>query len=118
MTMTLASSKYSARDLDQRVTLQRQLANQDGLGNSTGQWVDVADVWARVQPLRGKEFFAAGQMQSSAEVRIVIRWRDDVLPTWRVMWGDTPHEIVAPPANIDGQKHWLEIMCTSGIRNG
>ena len=118
MTMTAASSRYSARDLDQRITLQQPAGGQDALGNATDAWVTVGTVWARVQPLRGREFFAAGQMQAAAELRMVIRWRADVLTTWRVLWNGQAHEIMAPPADIDGQRHWPELMVASGVRAG
>lgn len=118
MSRTAATARLGAMRLDQRITLQRRDATQDELGTPAGPWLNVGDVWAQAQPLRGREFFASGQMQAQAEVRFVIRWRCDVHETWAVMWRGQPHEIVAPPMDIDGQQHFLELMCTAGLRDG
>ena len=50
--------------LDQRITLQARTASVDALGQGVETWVEVGTVWAKAQPLRGREFFAAGAMQS------------------------------------------------------
>lgn len=118
MTRTTYTARISVRNLDQRITLQRQLPGQDGLGEVNGAWVDVQDVFAQAQPLRGRELFNAAQMQASVDVRFVVRWRDDIDATWRVLWRGVAHEITAPPIDVDGQQQWLELMCTAGIRNG
>jgi SPP1 family predicted phage head-tail adaptor len=104
--------------LDQRVRLQQRSSAVDVLGQSVETWTDVATVWAQAQPLRGREFFAAGAMQSEATVRFRIRWRSDVDATYRVVWRDVPHAIVAPPMDVDGRRDVLELMCAAGIRDG
>lgn len=108
----------TASDLTQRITLQRPVATVNGLGEEVQTWEDVATVWARVQPLRGRDFFAAAQMQSSTDHRVVIRYRADVLATWRVVWRGLVLEVVGDPINVDGARTWLELMCASGVRSG
>lgn len=103
--------------LDQRLTLQQRAAGQDALGDASGAWQDVATVWGGAQPIRGREFFAAGQMQAALDVKFTIRHRADVLPTWRVLWRGVPHEIAAPPIDVSGRREYLELMCTSGVRS-
>jgi SPP1 family predicted phage head-tail adaptor len=117
MTFTPATHKLHAGQLDQRITLQQRAPGQDALGNASGAWVTVREDWARARPLRGREFFAAGQTQASAEVEFTIRWSDDVSAAWRVLWNGTPHDIVAPPMAIDGQRQWLQLMCATGVRD-
>lgn len=108
----------NAGDLNQRITLQRPSAAKDALGQRVESWADVATVWAEAVPLRGREFFAAGAMQSEAVVRFRIRWRADVDGTLRVLWRGVPHAIVAEPMDVKGGKHTLELMCSAGIRDG
>lgn len=107
-----------AGQMDQRITLQSPSASKDALGQRVETWADVATVWARAQPLRGREFFAAGQMQSEAAVKFTVRWRDDVSGRMRVLWRGVPHAIVAEPMDVDGKRVELELMCAAGVRDG
>ena len=107
----------NAGRLTERVTLQARQGTQNALGEAVGAWVDIATVWAEVAPLRGREYFASGQMQSTVEVKVTIRNRPDVVPTMRVVHRGVPHEIVSvidPKSEGEG----LELMCTAGIRDG
>ena len=104
--------------LNQRLTLQQPAASLNGLGETAGSWTDVATVWGQAQPLRGREFLAAAQLQSTLDVRFRIRYRADVRATWRVLWQGEAHEIVGEPINVDGAGVLLELMCTKGIRDG
>ena len=108
----------SAGDLDQRITLQQRSTALDALGQATESWVDVATVWASAQPLRGREFFAAGAMQSEASVRFRIRHRAGVTGAMRVLWRGVAHALVAEPIDVDGGRHTLELMAAAGVRDG
>jgi SPP1 family predicted phage head-tail adaptor len=103
--------------LNQRVTIQQPSASKDALGQRVETWANVADVWAQVQPLKGREFFAAGAMQSEAAVRVRMRWRAGVDGTMRVLWRGVPHALVAEPVDVDGGRHTLELLCSAGIRD-
>lgn len=107
----------AAGALDQRITIQQPSAAVDGHGQRVETWTDVAAVWARAQPLRGREFFAAGQIQSEAAVKFTIRWRTGVAGNMRVLWRGEAHAIVAEPMDVDGQRVLLEIMAAAGIRD-
>ena len=104
--------------LNQRITLQAPGATVDALGQRVETWANVADVWAQVQPLKGREFFAAGAMQSEATVRVRMRWRDGVTGAMRVLWRGVPHALVAEPVDVDAGRHTLELLCSAGIRDG
>lgn len=108
----------NAGELDQRITVQSPSATVDALGQRVETWTDVATLWAKATPLRGREFFAAGAMQSEATVRFTIRYRAGIDGTMRVVWRSVPHAIVAEPMDVDGGKVALEIMCSAGIRDG
>lgn len=75
-----------AGDLRERVTLQTATLTTDGGGGSTETWADVVTVWARVEPLTGREGFEAMQIASSMSHRVTIRQRS-VTPQQRVKWG-------------------------------
>lgn len=116
--MTSISGRIAAGDLSERITLQTRAAGQDSLGAPVGEWADTFAVWAHAEPIRGREYFASGQMQAAVDVRFTIRYRADVVETMRVVWRGEPYEIASPPINRDGARDVLELMCVKGIRDG
>ena len=109
-------SAIQAGQLDQRVTLQGRSVATDANGQDTITWVDVATVWAQCQAVRGREFFAAAQVQQEQTVKVRIRYRADVVQTMRLVWQGRAHDItgVVPV----GRKEMLEIMCLQGVKDG
>lgn len=107
----------SGGQFDQLVTIQQRVPGQNARGQAVDQWTPVATVFAKVEPLRGREFFAAGQMQSEATTRITIRWRAGVDERNRVMWRGEPHDITAA-IDPEGQRQVIELMCVHGVRDG
>lgn len=102
--------------LDQRVTLQARSVVTDAHGQDTITWVDIATVWAQCQAVRGREFFAAAQVQQEQTVKVRIRYRADVSPLTRLLWQGRAHDItgVVPV----GRKEMLELMCLQGVKDG
>ena len=114
----MALKSLGAGDFDQRVVIEQPSSGVDVLGQRVETWSTLAAVWAQAQPLRGREFFAAGQVQSEADVRFRLRYRTDLTSAMRVQWRGVPHAIVAPPMDVDGARHTLELMCAAGVRDG
>jgi SPP1 family predicted phage head-tail adaptor len=106
-----------ASRMTERITLQERTGGVDVLGQAQESWSTVAEVWAQAQPLRGREYFSAGQMQAAVDVRFRIRFRDDVLPTWRVLWRSQPHDVVSV-IDVEGARECSELMCLAGVRDG
>lgn len=79
-------------------------------GAVTEQWVEFAKVWAEVRELRGREFWAAQQVQSEVTTRVLIRHIEGVTPEMRVQHGDRVLEIdhIIDP---DGRGRELQLMC-------
>ena len=101
---------------NQLITIQSPPAGRDALGQATGSWAEVAQVWARARPARSRDIFAAGTMQAAADVVFGINWMDGITPDMRILWRGVPHAIVGIPADVDGGKHTLEILCVVGVR--
>lgn len=74
--------------LRHRVTIQRRIESQDATGAVIWTWFDHATVWAAIEPLMGREYFAAAEVQSEVEVRIRMRYRSDMNETMRIRHGD------------------------------
>lgn len=104
---------------DQRLTLQAPaLGAVDARGHGPDTFVDVATVWGSAEPLRGREFFAAGQQQAQAEIRFRIRHRTDLLATWRIVWRGVAYQLTAPPIDVQGARIQLELMAARVTGSG
>lgn len=108
----------AAGDLRERVSIEQRAESLDGIGENQGAWSTLATVWANAEPLRGREYFAAGQQQQTVDVRFRIRYRADVTGLMRVVWRGVPHDIVGPPINVEGRREYLELMTVQGQRDG
>jgi SPP1 family predicted phage head-tail adaptor len=74
--------------LRHRVRLQRSTQAPDAVNDPVLTWSDLATVWAQVEPLAGREFFAAQQVQTAVSHRITLRYRAGITPKDRVAWLD------------------------------
>lgn len=101
---------------DQRITIQRRAAGQDGFGNANGAWTDVCTTWAQAVVPTGRQSFAAGVDQYEVDVRFVIGYREGIDGTHRVLWRSKPHDVIT--ALPRGRKVELELVCVSGVRDG
>lgn len=97
-------------EMDQVVTLRQPQTSTDKFGQHT-TFAVVADVAARVRPLRGREYFAAGAMQSPAELEVEVYYRPDVQSNWRLSWMSRLYEIVGTPNDVDARHATLLLMC-------
>jgi SPP1 family predicted phage head-tail adaptor len=109
---------FDPGQLNQRLRFERRATGLDAFGQASTTWQHAFTVWGRAQPLRGREFFAAMQVQAETTVRFTVRHRADIDPTqMRVVWRDQPHDISAA-LPLDGGTEWLEIMAQAGVKDG
>jgi SPP1 family predicted phage head-tail adaptor len=106
----------SAGALDKRVTFRTRAPGEDGLGQPNGAWSTVDELWARVVPLRGREWLAAGQTHMEVTHRIVIRHHAalaallEARAPLQALRGSLVYEVVhGMPSERDGAA--LEFMC-------
>lgn len=65
--------------LNQRVTFQRKSGVLDAHGTEDQDaWSDMVTVWAGVEPISGREFFASRQTLSEITTRIVCRYSSEI----------------------------------------
>jgi len=96
-----------------RVTIQAVTLIFDAMGGWEETWADLATVWARVEALKGDEYFAAAQMQNSGSHRVTMRYRADLTPTHRLIFEGRTLDIEA--VLPDERKSRLVIMCTEQV---
>jgi SPP1 family predicted phage head-tail adaptor len=107
----------AAGPMEHRLTFQRLVSGQDAAGQPLKTWENLPTlptVWGSAQPLRGKEFLAANQVQATAEVKFTIRYRTDLDASMRLLWRGVVYELVAPPIDVNGRAESLELMCVRG----
>jgi SPP1 family predicted phage head-tail adaptor len=97
-------------ELRQRVILQKKEITEDELKQQYETWMDTATVWASVEPLSGREYFAAGQVNSEISVKVTIRYRKDVTPDMRVVFGGKVYETLSV-INLKERCETLVMMC-------
>lgn len=82
--------------LRHRVTFQRATVTPNDFGEPVQTWADLATVWARVEPLAGKERFAAMQTQADVDYRITVRYQTSLAalaPADRATWSGKTFDI-------------------------
>lgn len=70
-----------------------------------------------IEPLRGRELFAAQEHFAEVTTRIRIRYRDDVTAEMRVVHGGVDYAIGAV-IDPELRHRELELMCASGVTDG
>ena len=95
-----------------RVVFQTPTISADDFGEPDKSWTDLCTSWALVQPMKGRERFAANQVQADVDHRIVTRNRselDSLGQGDRATWNDHTYDIKAVIAR-DHRRSELEIL--------
>lgn len=109
-----------AGSLDERITIQRKVAaspDVTGSGMPDESWQDWVTVYASVEPLQGRELFAAQEHHAEVTTRIRIRYRAGVDAKMRLVDSEgTVYDIRSVLSfRRDG---YMEMLCTSGVTEG
>jgi SPP1 family predicted phage head-tail adaptor len=99
-----------AGELRHRITLQARPATKDGLGQESDAFADVATVWAKVEPLAGRELLTAQQVLATVTHKVTLRYRDGVTAKMRVLWGVRTFDVEVV-LNLQEQDTELNLLC-------
>jgi SPP1 family predicted phage head-tail adaptor len=94
------------------VQFQRATETSNNFGEPVQTWAKLSTAWCAVEPLRGNEKFAAMQVQTDIDTRIIARWHSKLstLTTKdRVVFGSVIYDI-KEVLNIDQRNKELHIM--------
>lgn len=94
------------------VTIERPVDVRDQYGGFIRTWEPVSREWADIESISGSEFIAAQAPQSQTVFRIRIRYRDDLVSSWRIREGAKVYEITA--VLPDARRRRIELMCKTG----
>lgn len=108
-----------AGSLNKRVVIYRLVAGSpavDSFGQPNTSWEELDTVWAAVEPLTGREFWAQQQVQSEITSRIRIRYRSDVLVGMKIEYNSRTYVIKYMIDNLEAHRE-LSLMCSEGVIN-
>lgn len=97
-------------DLRHRVTFQRTTSTVDDSGFATNTPTDVATVWAQVQGVKGREFYAASAVGAENDKQVTIRFRTDIDENCVAVINGVSHRIVTV-FDETGLRQWLTLIC-------
>lgn len=92
----------------------------DDIGEVVPEWEPVGTVWAKVEPLRGREALIDGGVRDEMDTRITARYSPQlaaVIPKGRATFAGTIYNIVSA-AHVDMDHRTIEFLCKSGLNNG
>lgn len=101
--------------LDKRITLQKLADGEDAYGQPAQIWTDVIRIWASIEDISGRQYFAAQAAQNPVETKITVRYRPGIAASMRAVHGSDVYDVHA----VLGQgREVLELMCARGVNNG
>lgn len=108
--------------LRRRVRLQRPVMVKDTLGAPTHQWVEVATVWADLQPLSGREAVIAGRISAEISHQITVRYQQifdnpGQVAQMRALYGQRIFNIHAA-LQEDDKRAKVILLASEGISDG
>lgn len=104
--------------LRHKIDIQELASIPDGGGGKQEAWVTFLSAWASIDPLSGRELFAAMQIQSTASHKIKMRYRPGITAKHRIVFGTRIFNIIAPPMDIEERHIEIHLMCEEVFNNG
>jgi len=109
-----------AGTLRRRITIQKKRIDKNTKGEQTVSWEDDATIWGAIWPLRGTEYFASQQIQSSVSHKIRIRYRtleDDtkITPNCRIKHNTNRYFNIISVIDPDERHIHLDLMCSEEV---
>ncbi len=98
----------NAGTLPNLITIQARSTTQDSYGAPVDTWAEIITVFAKVEQIRGREYFSEGRIAADVDTRVVMRYQSGIRPKQRILFEsrvlDIQHVIV------DQKKTVLEIL--------
>lgn len=102
--------------LRHKVQLQQRADVQDSAGDMIPAWPTIAEIWAEIVPMSAREFREAAAEQSEVRGRIVIRYRDNVDASMRIVHRGMYYNILGVMPDAESGREHLTLMTAEGVR--
>lgn len=93
---------FTAQELNHKILFEAQVITRGEFGDVIVTWEPVAEVFAKFEPLVGREFMAAAAMNAEQMAKFTVRYRADLNTTMRLTHDGQPWELVSVQ-NIKGR---------------
>jgi SPP1 family predicted phage head-tail adaptor len=100
--------------LRHRITIEETTETQDADGSVIENWSAFATVQSSIEPISGREYFAAQTTQADMTHRINLRYVAGVKPKMRVKFGSRIFDILSV-INVNERNRELQLMCRESI---
>lgn len=100
----------AAGKLRHRLTVEEFTETPRADGGIDEAWADVGSRWASIEPLSGREFMEAQQLNGDVSHRVRLRWYDGLTPQHRLKFGTRVFNIVSV-LNTQERNIVTEVMC-------
>lgn len=103
-------------NLRHRITIQKKSATRDSYGAETISWTTYLTVWAAIEPLRGREYMEARQVQADVDTRIRMRAQSvyTIKPGMQVLFGARIFDIISV-IEVEERNREVQLMCREQI---
>ena len=97
-----------------RLTLQSKTVTRNAYGEEVITWTNEKTVWGSIEPLSGREYFQAQQVQSKVTHKVSIRYYTGLRTDWRILFGSRIFDIVSA-LNIEERNREMVLYCTEFV---
>lgn len=97
-------------DRDKLINIVSDGATFDSFGQPNSEEIIFSDIFASIVPIVGKEYIAAGQMQSEVKMKVEIEYMEGISAKMIVIYGSRRLEIV-DIINLKERNTDLLLMC-------
>lgn len=97
--------------LDERITIQAVTVSQGDYGQAVEAWADVCTVFAHKKELNGTEKLTNEKEAATSRVEFVIRYRENITPSNRVLSGSRVYDITSVKEGTIARRDSLTILC-------
>ena len=96
--------------LRHRLTLEAPTRTADGAGGARRGWRQVAKLWGSMRDISGSETEYAKAPSAAKKTEIIIRFREDITPDMRFLYGTRQLNITAI-LDQRGNRRFLTCIC-------
>jgi SPP1 family predicted phage head-tail adaptor len=107
--------------LRDRITIQAPVKTTDALGAPARAWADIWACAAKIEVLRGREYFGGQREEAAGDWRITFRHPPrslSITSDCRIL--DVRHDVTYCVVGLtfDPKRSWLSAVCVSGVSDG
>ena len=100
--------------LSRKISIQEKQGTTTPTGGQTVAWVQVANPYAYMKPLNGRERVYADRLNATGDTIATIRYRDDLDESMKVVYREKEYQIRSI-INLEEADVWLQLVLERGV---